>query len=256
MPSPISEPSPPLRVRIKKAGLQAQLGRDLLHVHADRHWSPEGCRGWERAHLNSLLPPGNQAENQMVRCETLINNNMNAYSVQKASHQQISACLLWSSVSEKLPVITLQLNESPESQAQIGTTCVSWVAQTPSSLQMRNYGVRSPGRLDANSESGLGPDWDVTVHTAIAWSTRVTPGTASCKVSLPCQTPGFCPACSGRTCPAISLPVLHPPFAAMLPAMFIVSLGTEVGEMTFLLREQALLGSVRCFWTASPSHSG
>lgn len=125
MPSLISEPSPSLLVQMKKAGLQAQLRRDLLHVHADRHWSPEGCRGWERAHLNSLLPPGNQAENQMVRCETLINNNMNAYSVQKASHQQISACLLWSSVSEKLPVITLQLNESPESQAQIGTTCVS-----------------------------------------------------------------------------------------------------------------------------------
>lgn len=96
MSSPISEPSPPLCVQMNKARLRAQLRRDLLHISADGHWSPDNCCGWEQAHLNSLLPPGSSAEddNQMVRRETLMNNNLNACSLQQASHWQISACLV------------------------------------------------------------------------------------------------------------------------------------------------------------------
>jgi len=51
-------------MQMNKVGLQAQLKRDLLYVHDDEHLSPEDSCGWERAHLNSLLPPGSQAENK------------------------------------------------------------------------------------------------------------------------------------------------------------------------------------------------
>lgn len=77
--------------------------------------------------VSSSLPPGSQAENQkqMGRSEASINNYLNACSLQKASHRQISARLAWSSVSEESPVITLQPNKSLETQVQTGTTCVS-----------------------------------------------------------------------------------------------------------------------------------
>lgn len=45
---------------------------------------------------DSLLPPGSQAgnENQTVGCETLIHNSIDTHAAQRASHQQVSVCLM------------------------------------------------------------------------------------------------------------------------------------------------------------------
>lgn len=104
-----------------------------------------------------------ESQKQMGGCETLI-IDLNGCSLQKASHQQSSTCPTWWLVSEELPGISLQPNKSLGTQVQIGTTCVPWVDQTPTSLQMHNFGVRSGGCLDANSEVGLGSDLRHKTH--------------------------------------------------------------------------------------------
>lgn len=107
MHSLISEPSAPTFTCVNEQGRAAHTAREGSSPLS--HWWTLESRGLLGVGVNSSLPPGSQADNQkqVGRHETLINNGLNACSLQKASHQQISGCLTWLLVSEELPVIAL-----------------------------------------------------------------------------------------------------------------------------------------------------